>query len=704
MSEPSSARSGGGGDEEPLSGRPEQDDEEEQQQEEAEEENGGAAAGASASVSPRAADAASPAESGVETNGLGKHDEEESKRHDDDDNDAAQQQQQQRQQRSSGDGQDADADADGDPADSLQQAAQQELEELEPEAEQGSQTQQQQRQQQRHAEQQAGDGDDAEYPDGVGSDSYVPRGPERQDYDDGGAEPDAERGDDGQQEEDDPAAADYDNADRGQFDDPRHGAGGADAAPAYVMPDVLKVVINREELEQEAEEEEERELAEQANGFPSSAPRTSFERTPEQVVYVQVIKDHLHHPKSFLGGFRHKYYGTVYHHAATQTARKKKKAERVKFHRETQTIQIVSRSQQTNREAGTQMERSDLLQDHSNDRVILSRPYFTADELEALRDNKAREVQCFLRQCFAWRRVRRLREAKADQVEQEQRQAAEKAAKEQAEHAAQIQRRMHPRTKADFAVLFAELEAWRLHETARIKESAGLSAEEVAVALQELLHKEVKLLQTIDRLKITAARENKWARTHASLEAMASPKEWSSREGDRIEVDTPFTTRAKELVDLYNGLLLRSLPRAQRVDVLLHVKYTVKEFDCALSRDIVDLIKREEDLLRRQRSEQSLEGLRRRLQNLFLHFVNTPQFNPEAANFQRVAEPGVVAAAAAAGAGAATGAEAAAARPPLEPPAPALSSSLAKPAMLTKSNTVTVASNVAGRSFAAKAK
>jgi len=697
MSEPNSARSDEPADEESFSQRPEhdeQDDGQELQDDEQGLEDGGAdAAAASASVSPRAADAASPAESGeaLGSPAVRVEDEkpnEESKRRDEEDEEAqarfARQQHYQRGMQDSGDG---DGDGGGDGEGNLQQAAQEQLEELEPEAEQGSQTHEQRQQYDQHDQQQQHDehgqhqhGDDGAYPDAVGSDSYVPRGPERQDYDDGGADPD-QREDD----EDDPAAGDYDNADRGQFD-PAQGA----PAPAYVMPDVLKVVINREELEQEAEEEEERELAEQAQGG-YAGPRASFERTPEQVVYVQVIKDNLHHPKPFLGGFRHKYYGTVYHHSATQTARKKKKAERVKFHRETQTIQIISRSAQTNREAGTQMERSDLLQDHSNDRVILSRPYFTADELEALRDAKAKEIQCFLRQCFAWRRVRRLREAKADQVEQEAAARAEKEAKEQADHAAQIQRRMHPRTKADFAVLYAELEAWRLHETARIKESAGLSAEEIAVALQELLHKEVKLLQTIDRLKITAARENKWARTAASLEAMASPKEWSSREGDLIEVDTPFTTRAKELVDLYNGLLLRSLPRAQRVDVLLHVKYTVKEFDCALSRDIVDLIKREEDLLRRQRSEQSLEGLRRRLQNLFLHFVNTPQFNPEAANFQKVAEPAPLTGTAAVAAAA------------VEPPPPALSSSLAKPAMLTKSNTVTVASNVAGRMFAAKA-
>jgi hypothetical protein len=117
---------------------------------------------------------------------------------------------------------------------------------------------------------------------------------------------------------------------------------------------------------------------------------------------------------------------------------------------------------------------------------------------------------------------------------------------------------------------------------------------------------------------------------------MASPKEWQSSEGDLVEVCTPFTTRASELVELYNGLCLYNLSRTARIDVLLHVKYTVREFDCELTREIVELISREEDLLRRQRSSLSMEGLRKRLSNLFLQFVHTPQFNPESANFQQI--------------------------------------------------------------------
>ena len=47
---------------------------------------------------------------------------------------------------------------------------------------------------------------------------------------------------------------------------------------------------------------------------------------------------------------------------------------------------------------------------------------------------------------------------------------------------------------------------------------------------------------------------------------------------------------------------------APGLDVLLHVKWTVKEFDCNLTREMVDLIDREADMLNRGRPEKSFAG------------------------------------------------------------------------------------------------
>lgn len=54
------------------------------------------------------------------------------------------------------------------------------------------------------------------------------------------------------------------------------------------------------------------------------------------------------------------------------------------------------------------------------------------------------------------------------------------------------------------------------------------------------------------------------------------PKKYELKNGKKVEVHTPFTTRAKELMQLYNGLNLPLLTIDERLDVLLHVKWTVK--------------------------------------------------------------------------------------------------------------------------------
>ena len=208
--------------------------------------------------------------------------------------------------------------------------------------------------------------------------------------------------------------------------------------------------------------------------------------------------------------------------------------------------------------------------------------------------------------------------------------------KEEHEHKEEIERRMHPKKGKDFEILYNELEAWRLNETKKIKGSTELKEEEKKLALQLLLHKETKILQQVDKLKIQAHGKNKTEKITNFLRAMSDPKLWKRSDGRFTEVHTPFSTRAKELMDLYNGLKLPYLSTDERLDVLLHTKWTVKEFDCNLTREIVDLIDREADMLNRGRSEASLEGLRKRLGNLFLQFIETPEFNPEAARFQKV--------------------------------------------------------------------
>jgi hypothetical protein len=61
---------------------------------------------------------------------------------------------------------------------------------------------------------------------------------------------------------------------------------------------------------------------------------------------------------------------------------------------------------------------------------------------------------------------------------------------------------------------------------------------------------ETKLLQTIDRLKLAAGKENRSTRIARTLASMAAPKQWELQNGNKVEVHTPATGRAAELMQV----------------------------------------------------------------------------------------------------------------------------------------------------------
>lgn len=358
----------------------------------------------------------------------------------------------------------------------------------------------------------------------------------------------------------------------------------------------------------------------------------------EQGATVRVLVVDENRGKAFFGGFRNKATNVEYHHAAAQCAPPKLDVEgqlsKERFHRECQTKFVVARSVQGQREQCAQT--GEKFNDPAYEKVLYSKPYFDSMQWDALRLEKVIILQSHVRAWFARRHTHSLRsdlvEKSLDRVQQEE--GRQKQA--ETDKRLEIERRMHPKTAADFRTLYEELEAWRLSETAKIKQAQDLDHRSKKEHLRELFHRETALLQTIHRLKLAAGKENKHAHTMKQLEDMAAEKTFKSTTGDTVNIETPYTVRARELADLFSGLKLRQISVDERLDILLHVKWTVKEFDCQLTRHIVELIDREADLLNRGRSEKSVESLRLRIQNLFLQFIETPEFNPEASRFARV--------------------------------------------------------------------
>lgn len=118
--------------------------------------------------------------------------------------------------------------------------------------------------------------------------------------------------------------------------------------------------------------------------------------------------------KLYLGGYRNKRTGAVYHHAGCQTTfERANKWEGMpeRFTRQTQTVDLVTRAAQTIREAGTQMKRRDLYIDESRDKELAPKPYFSSEQLAALRYEKTLFLQCQWRGYCARKLAWEMREA-----------------------------------------------------------------------------------------------------------------------------------------------------------------------------------------------------------------------------------------------------------------------------------------------------
>jgi len=336
--------------------------------------------------------------------------------------------------------------------------------------------------------------------------------------------------------------------------------------------------------------------------------------------------------KVFLGGFRDSRNGALYHHAASQTAPKSRGTENQRFHRDTQTYDVTSKSCNTTRECGTQMARKDLaIKDDS--REVLPRPYFDSDQLMLVKQRDALTIQCAVRQWFARRDARgRLKlKLKKKQIVEDKKKGLESEAREVEE----MNCRSNPRTTADFQKLMEQVENWVASETTRIKAIAK-TPEEKQQMLNDLLKKETKLIQTIERLKIDAHKENTQQRIMNTLKQMAAPKKWRVSDNKMVITETPWTERAAQLMILYEGLRLRSIRVEDRQEILISVRDLITQFSFPESRELEALLVREIDMMSRRRPAASLSGLRQRMETLFLEIIEKPEVNPEAINYRLI--------------------------------------------------------------------
>ncbi|XP_040584455.1 IQ and ubiquitin-like domain-containing protein [Mesocricetus auratus] len=349
-------------------------------------------------------------------------------------------------------------------------------------------------------------------------------------------------------------------------------------------------------------------------------------------VAVEIVKSDFHKP--FLGGFRHKITGVEYHNAGTQTVPRKIPHKPNLFCRDTQTVFERKKMQQTINTTSTQMNKIGVYVSNMTDKLLKPGKYFTAAEFHAQRLNAVIVIQTRYRQWHAKRYVESLRQQKKRRLEWEEEQELKKIREKEEWIQMDYYRRHNPKTSEDFELLYNALELWRQEEVAQINQY--LAKAERKAALCELLEKEIQIISSIGRQRYVARMERQEAAIQCFLDKCSAPKVWRRPDGNTIEMDTQFTIRARELQSIYSCIMLKDLSQDERLDILLTLKHTVKEHECKLTQEILELIDREVDLMMRGVKPHNLEGLRKRITTLFFHYIKTPLFNPEVARYLKV--------------------------------------------------------------------
>uniref|UniRef100_A0A3P8TKH5 IQ motif and ubiquitin domain containing n=1 Tax=Amphiprion percula TaxID=161767 RepID=A0A3P8TKH5_AMPPE len=384
---------------------------------------------------------------------------------------------------------------------------------------------------------------------------------------------------------------------------------------------------------------------------PSSHPlhplRPQEHDSMRDVITVEVITDEglfqevvveVERPrqqKAFLGGYRHRLTGVEYHHAAIQTLPKRRPDRGVvTFSRDTQTVQLKSQAQQCPVSVSTQMTGIGCYVSCMNDELVTPGKYTTADEYH---DRRLRAVIClqsFTRRWLAQQAVDRLKKERQRRLTWLQMQERKRREEKEEQLRDRRQRWMNPERREDLNLLYHALEKWRREEEQQINSS--LRGAERKAALCSLLEQETELIATIGHHHITFQNNNYDEIVQHLLDKSAAPHQWRAADGRLIEMDNQHTIRARELRDLYSNINLFTVSQEQRSHVLMTLKRTVNEHKCLLTRDIVDLIDREVDLMKRGVTTRNLEGLRKRICTLFLQYIKTPAFNPAVAKLLKV--------------------------------------------------------------------
>lgn len=341
-------------------------------------------------------------------------------------------------------------------------------------------------------------------------------------------------------------------------------------------------MIQDEDASRSSSANEEDRSVQEESSFRSASLGSSSNSTPtpDQSITVAVSSNtETESPpspsKPYLGGYRNKLTGVEYHHAKVQTNPAPWKYNTERFERDVQTAETKTVDQQTVKDNWTQVQVRGIYLPTIEEKIIEpSDNYISVDTIQEHKLKAVITIQRYWRRWLARKALAELKVAALKQVlwDKEEEWLMHK---EEMDWFNELQeRRLSPRTKDDFLLLFGDLKKWWQNQKAFIemrKDGAAKKAEMCMVLDDEVLH-----LEGIENLKQKAHVMNIYDSRNRFLEETGKPKIWKAYKGE-IAVETAGTLKGRSLHQLYVTLCVDSLTVEQRVDALMTLKETIKK-------------------------------------------------------------------------------------------------------------------------------
>ncbi|XP_076630548.1 IQ motif and ubiquitin-like domain-containing protein isoform X2 [Colletes latitarsis] len=327
--------------------------------------------------------------------------------------------------------------------------------------------------------------------------------------------------------------------------------------------------------------------------------------------------------KPFLGGWRHKLTGVKYLNAESQTGPWKMPSKNTcsKMVQYICTTDVVT---QTPCHHPTQMWRPDCFISNESDKYLTSKPYETYEEMMRRidYDGKARIIQRNYRIYKLLKYVKEYARRYRELVENCEKYEEEKMTIYKKRHQLEILRRMNPKSRLDFDMLYHLVEQWR-HDRLDCAKRRFFRAARCAENYL-ILEKTVEMLNVIDQKRLAVRTRYRNQKRVKFLTVNCKPVTWHDNKKKLVEMTTMKNQKARELKIIYDSLTNYNVTRGERMEMLTMLKKSLEVHNCVAAFHLIRLLDEELSYLARNMAkDMSLDYFRERIAYSYLYFVRS---------------------------------------------------------------------------------